>query len=77
MANTNTSKRITGTLTAATLAQRLAAMSDVQLAQTAEALAKRTDADQALTAVLERLEQRLAPETFAAFVAEIFGAEVA
>lgn len=67
------SKRITGTLPAATLAQRLASMSDVQLAQTARTLAGQANADRALTSVLEVLETRLSADMFATFTAEIFG----
>lgn len=70
---TKTTTKI-GTMPAATLAQRLAAMSDVQLAQTAQALAARPDGDRALTAVLETLEARIQAHTFAEFVAEIFEA---
>jgi hypothetical protein len=70
MANT---KRITGTLPAATIAQRLAAMSDVQLAQAAAQLARNPEHDALCTSVLEALEARIPADTFAAFVAEIYG----
>ena len=74
MANT---KRIDSTLPAATITQRLAVMSDVQLAQLAETLSKCPDADAALTMILECLEVRIAPDTFAAFLGKIFGEAVA
>ena len=73
MANTNTAR--IGTLPAATLAQRLAAMSDIQLAYMAQSLATRTDGDRALTAVLEVLETRLTADMFAEFTAEIFAVQ--
>lgn len=68
------SKRITATLPAATLAQRLASMSTAELMLAARALAKRTDAgsDHACTAVLEQLEGRAPGASFDAFVAEIY-----
>lgn len=72
---TNT-KRISSTLPAATLAQRLAAMSTAELMFAARELAKRpaTDAgaDRACTAVLDALEARVAGPSFDAFVTEIY-----
>ena len=65
-------KRITGTLPAATLEQRLAAMSEPQLMDAARELAARADADAVCTAVLEALEARAPGAAFDAFVAEIF-----
>lgn len=65
-------KRISSTLPAATLAQRLAAMSETELMFAARELAKRADGDAACTAVLEALEARVAGPSFEAFVAEIF-----
>lgn len=68
---TNT-KRITGKLPAATLAQRLASMSETQLMFAARDLAKLPDGDAACTAVLEELESRVPGASFEAFVAEIY-----
>lgn len=69
-------KRITGTLPAATLEQRLASMSTPELMFAARELAKRTDdvaADAACTAVLEALERRTrGSDAFHAFVQEIY-----
>lgn len=65
-------KTINSTLPAATLAQRLAAMSDTQLMFAARALATRPDGDVACTAVLEVLEARIPGPSFDAFVAEIY-----
>ena len=66
-----TTNRI-GTLPAATLTQRLRAMSEIQLADAARALVANPEADQVLTAVLETLERRISAPTFEAFVAELF-----
>lgn len=65
-------KRINATLPAATLAQRLAAMSETELMFAARELAKRPDGDAACTAVLETLEKRAPGAAFDAFVAEIY-----
>lgn len=67
-------KRISSTLPAATLAQRLAAMSTAELMFAARGLAAKTDAasDKACTAVLDQLEARVGGPSFDAFVAEIF-----
>jgi hypothetical protein len=65
-------KRITSTLPAATLAQRLAAMSETELMFAARDLARRPNGDAACTAVLEALEARVAGPSFEAFVAEIY-----
>lgn len=65
-------KRIGSNLPAATLAQRLAAMSDAELMFAARELATRTDGDAACTAVLEALESRVDGPSFEAFVAEIY-----
>ena len=67
--------KITAKLPAATLAQRVAAMSTGELMIAARRLAPATDAasDQACTAVLEQLEKRIgAGATFDQFVAEIY-----
>lgn len=68
-----TSKRISSTLPAATLAQRLASMSETQLMDAATALAADPSKDALCTAVLECLESRVPGASFEAFVAEIFG----
>lgn len=66
--------RIGSTLPAATLAQRLAAMSETELMFAARELARKTDdgSDLACTAVLNELEHRVAGPSFEAFVAEIY-----
>lgn len=69
MSNT---KRITGILPAATIAQQLAAMSLTQLMFAARELAARLDSDAACTLVLEELEKRIGGQSFEAFCAEIF-----
>ena len=66
------SRRINSTLPAATIAQRLAAMSETELMFAARDLAQRPEADAACTAVLEALEARVPGPSFEAFVAEIF-----
>ena len=63
-------KRINSTLPAATLSQRLAAMSDAELMFAAAELATRNDT--LCTAVLEVLESRVDGPSFDAFVAEIY-----
>lgn len=65
-------KRISSTLPAATLSQRLAAMSETELMFTAAELAKRADGDAACTAVLEELESRVPGPSFEAFVTKIY-----
>lgn len=65
-------KRINSTLPAATLAQRLASMSETELMFAAAELAKRADGDTACTAILEELESRVSGPSFEAFVAEIY-----
>lgn len=65
-------KRITGQLPTATLAQRLAAMSETELMFAARELASRPDADALCTAVLEALEARVPGPSFETFVAEIY-----
>lgn len=65
-------KRINSKLPAATLAQRLAALSETELMFAARTLAKRPDGDAACTAVLEVLEARIPGPSFEAFVAEIY-----
>lgn len=65
-------KKISSNLPAATLGQRLAAMSDAELMFAARELATRPDGDAACTAVLEALESRVPGEAFVAFVAEIY-----
>ena len=65
-------RTINSTLPAATLAQRLAAMSTAELMFAARELAKRPDGDAACTAVLEELEKRAPGAAFEAFVAEIY-----
>lgn len=72
MQTTKTSRRINSTTPAATLAQRLASMSETQLMFAARELAKNPAADAACTAVLEALEARAPGAAFEAFVAEIF-----
>lgn len=69
-----TTTRINSTLPAATLAQRLAAMSTAELMFAARELASRdgASADAACTAVLETLESRVSGPSFDAFVAEIY-----
>lgn len=64
--------KITSKLPAATLAQRLASMSETQLMFAARELAKKPSADALCTAVLEALESRVAGPSFEAFVTEIF-----
>lgn len=68
-------KRIDSTLPAATLVDRLAAMSESELMFAARSLAKRPGAaaDAACTAVLKALEGRAPGPAFEAFVAEIYG----
>lgn len=69
------SKRITGKLPEATLAQRIASMSSYDLMTAARTLATQTDAasDTACTAILEALEKRTRnSDAFQAFVAEIY-----
>lgn len=63
-------KRINSTLPQATLAQRLASMSETQLMDAARQLANSNDT--LCTAVLEALEARVAGPSFDAFVAEIY-----
>ena len=63
-------KRISATLPAATITQKLAAMSETQLMFAARELAKSDDAT--CTLVLEALEARCPGEAFEAFVAEIY-----
>jgi hypothetical protein len=72
-----TTKRINSTLPAATLAQRLAEMSVIDLMLAARELAKRTDiaSEKACTAVLETLEGRISGQNFEAFVTEIYTQE--
>lgn len=65
-------RRIDSRLPAATLAQRLAAMSETELMQAAAKLARRPDGDAACTAVLEELESRVPGPSFDAFIAEIY-----
>lgn len=67
-------KTISSKLPAATLAQRLASMSETELMVAARKLATSADlgADAACTAVLEELESRAAGPAFDAFVAEIY-----
>lgn len=65
-------KRINSTLPAATLSQRLAAMSDAELMFAAAELAKNPAKDTLCTAVLEVLERRVNGPAFEAFVAEIY-----
>lgn len=66
--------KISATLPAATLAQRVACMSTAELMFAAKRLAKATDAasDQACTAILEQLESRAPGAAFDTFVAEIY-----
>ena len=69
------SKRITSKLPAATLAQRLAALSETQLMDAARQVAADPKGSDALcTSILEALESRLGGSTpaFEAFVAEIY-----
>jgi hypothetical protein len=63
-----------GTLPAATMEQRLASMSTVDLMFAARSLAKKTDvaSDRACTAVLDALEKRISPSAFESFTAEIY-----
>lgn len=63
-----------GTLPTATLAQRLASMTEAQLMFAARDLAKCTDeaSEAACIAVLEELESRVPGPAFEAFVAEIY-----
>lgn len=69
-----TTKRISSNLPAATLAQRLAAMSTGELMIAARRLARATDpaSEQACAAALEELEGRAPGAAFDAFVAEIY-----
>ncbi len=71
---TKTTRRISSKLPAATLTQRLAAMSTAELMFAARELATRTGdaSDTACTAVLETLEARVSGPSFDAFVAEIY-----
>lgn len=68
--------KINSTIPAATLAQRLAALSETQLMDLAATLAQQPDADAACTAVLETLERRVPGPSFDRFVAEIYGQEI-
>ncbi len=68
---TNT-KRISSTLPAATLAQRLAALSTAQLMFAARELAKDSAQDALCTQLLDALERRAPGAAFDAFVAEIY-----
>jgi hypothetical protein len=65
-------KQISSKLPQATLAQRLASMSETELAFAARELAKDTSKDALCTAVLEALEKRVTSATFEAFVSEIY-----
>ncbi len=65
-------KRITSTLPAATLAQRLAALSLAELMIAARKLAQDVAQDALCTAVLVELESRAPGEGFDTFVAEIY-----
>lgn len=67
-----TTKRISATLPAATLAQRIASMSTTQLMQAARELAKDAAQDALCTALLDALEKRAPGAAFDAFVAEIY-----
>jgi len=66
--------RIDAILPAATLAQRLAAMSISELMIAARALARKTDesSERACTAVLEEIEKRAPGAAFDRFVADIY-----
>lgn len=64
--------RIDSKLPAATMTQRLAAMSETQLMDAARQLATRPDGDRACTAVLDELERRVPGPSFDAFVAEVY-----
>lgn len=80
--NTMTTKtrKISSTIPAATLAQRIASMSTAQLMDAARALAPKRDAasDTACTAILDALETSTGnSDAFQAFVAEIYGQEIA
>lgn len=66
-------KRITGILPKATLAQRLASMSETDLMFAARELAKDPSKDATCTAVLDELAKRTNESpAFEAFVAEIY-----
>jgi hypothetical protein len=65
-------KQITSKLPQATLTQRLASMSETELAFAARELAKDTSKDKLCTAVLEALEKRISAATFEAFIMEIY-----
>lgn len=65
-------KRIDSKLPAATLAQRLASLSEAELMFAARELATRPDGDALCTAVLEELESRVEGPSFEAFVQEIY-----
>lgn len=68
-------KRITGILPQATLAQKLRSMSSVQLMDAAKALAQDPSQDKLCTAVLEALEARPGvggSEAFETFLVEIY-----
>lgn len=67
-----TKTRITGKLPKATLAQRLAALSEPQLMDAARKIAADREQDALCTAILSELESRAAGPAFEAFVAEIF-----
>lgn len=70
-------KRITGILPQATLTQKLASMSEMDLATVARDLAQDTSKDALCTLVLETLEKRckgfmMTGETFETFLVEIY-----
>lgn len=65
-------KRITGKLPQATLAQRLASMSETELMFAAKELAKDTSKDVLCTAVLDELNKRVQGKSFDSFVKEIY-----
>jgi hypothetical protein len=65
-------KTISSKLPQATLSQRLASMSETQLAFAARKLAQQPEQDMICTAVLNELERRISGETFEAFVSEIY-----
>lgn len=65
-------KTINSTLPAATLAQRLACLSEAELMFAARELATDPAKDMLCTAVLDELESRAPGPSFDAFVAEIY-----
>lgn len=65
-------KTLSSKLPQATLAQRLASMSETELAFAARELAKDASKDKLCTAVLEALEKRISAATFETFVTEIY-----